>query len=71
MSWVRAAGIVLAFLPFAWFAWRDTRYHLGPRKPGNPENLVHLGLGVCQVALLVNAVRSDLQWELIALGSSR
>ena len=65
---IRVAGIALAFLPFVWFAYRDTRYHLDLRKPGNPENLVHLGLGVCQIALLVNAIRADLQWELIALG---
>lgn len=65
---IRIGAIAVAFLPFAWFAYRDTRYHLGARKPGNAENLVHLGLGVAQIALLVNAIRADLRFELFALG---
>ncbi len=67
MAAARIAGLVAAFLPFAWFAWLDTRYHLSTRKPGGPENLVHLGLGVCQLGLLVNAIRADLRFELFAL----
>ena len=67
MNALRIGAVVLAFVPFATFAWLDTRYHLSTRKPGGPENLVHLGLGICQLGLLVNAVRSDLKFELFAL----
>ena len=34
---MRVAAILLAFVPFAWFAWRDLRYHLGPRKPNRQK----------------------------------
>jgi hypothetical protein len=57
---IRAVIVVAAFLPFAYFAYRDTLYHLGPRKPGTPENLIHLCLGLSQLGLLACAIEGEL-----------
>jgi hypothetical protein len=58
---LRAAVLTVAILPFLLHAYRDARYHLSQRKPGHLENLVHLALGTCQVALIVSAYQSDLR----------
>jgi hypothetical protein len=51
--------LTIAIVPFLIYAYRDTLYHLRQRKPGHAENLVHLALGVCQVAMIAGAYQSD------------
>lgn len=45
-SSIRTAILVLAFLPFVWYAGKDAVFHLRGRKVSATENLLHLGLGV-------------------------
>jgi predicted Kef-type K+ transport protein len=66
---IRLLVLAAAAVPFFRFAYQDLRYHLGPRKPGTPENLVHLGLGIAQIALFVAAARARLPDEVLALGA--
>jgi hypothetical protein len=51
--------LTVAILPFLLYAYRDTIYHLRQRKPGLAENLVHLALGTCQLAMIAGAYQSD------------
>jgi hypothetical protein len=61
--------LVVPLLPFLRYAGLDLVYHFKSRKPGIPENLVHVALGVFQVGLVVNAFRGDLaRIALAALG---
>ncbi len=53
--------LTLAIVPFLIYAYRDTVYHLKTRKPGHAENLVHLALGACQVAMIVGAFQNDVR----------
>jgi hypothetical protein len=51
--------LTVAIVPFLIYAYRDTAYHLRQRKPGRAENLVHLALGTCQLAMIIGAYQSD------------
>ncbi len=61
------ALLVIPLLPFVGYAGADLAYHFRSRKPGLAEDAVHLALGLCQLVLIVNAFRGDL--ERLALGA--
>jgi hypothetical protein len=56
---LRAIVLTAAIVPFLIYAYRDTVYHLRDRKPTLAENLVHLALGACQLAMILGAYQSD------------
>lgn len=49
--------LVLAVLPFGYYAFKDTVAHFRLRKPGWKENVIHLVLGLQQLALILGAFR--------------
>jgi hypothetical protein len=53
---MRTVILVIAFLPFVYFAVRDQIFHLRGRKVGISENLLHLGLGITLAALFTQAL---------------
>jgi len=52
--------LLLPLVPMVFFAGADQAYHLRTRKPGIPENLVHLVIGIFEVAMVVHAFRLEL-----------
>jgi hypothetical protein len=52
--------LLLPLVPFLRYAGKDLAYHFRSRKPGIPESLVHVVLGIFQGGLVVNAFRLDL-----------
>ena len=53
---MRVAILVLAFLPFVYFAVRDQIFHLRGRKVSLSENLLHLALGITLAILFTQAL---------------
>lgn len=53
---MRAAILVLAFLPFVYFAARDQIFHLRGRKVSVSENLLHLALGITLAIFFTQAL---------------
>jgi hypothetical protein len=53
---MRTMILVLAFLPFVYFAVRDQIFHLRGRKVGVSENLLHLALGIALATLFTQAL---------------
>jgi hypothetical protein len=54
---MRIAILVLAFLPFVYYAGRDQIFHLRGRKVSVWENLLHLALGITLATLFTQALK--------------
>jgi len=53
---MRTSILVVAFLPFVYFAARDQIFHLRGRKVSVSENLLHLALGITLAILFTQAL---------------
>ncbi len=53
---MRTMILVLAFLPFVYFAVRDQIFHLRERKVSVSENLLHLALGITLAIFFAQAL---------------
>ncbi len=56
---IRALVLVAVLLPFVFYAGRDTVAHFRIRKPSWKENVIHLVLGVQQIALVIGAFKGS------------
>lgn len=62
------AGIVLtSFLPFLYYATKDTLFHFHGRRVSLAEHLLHLAIGLSLVIVVVNAVLGQLAVMLAGL----
>lgn len=66
---MRLLLLALALVPFVVFAARDAKAHVTYRKPGVVENVLHVGLGLAELALVFATFTAKLSWELGALGA--
>lgn len=55
---MRTTILVLAFLPFVYYAIHDQIFHLRGRKVSVAENLLHLALGISLAMLFTQALAS-------------
>jgi hypothetical protein len=53
---MRTIVLVLAFVPFLYFATKDQIFHLRGRRVSLAENLLHLGIGLTLVVLFTHAL---------------
>jgi len=54
---MKTALLIVALLPFLYFAFRDNVFHFNLRKVSPPEHLIHLFLGVFLVVFVRGAFR--------------
>ena len=60
MTAVRISLVLLAFLPFAWYAGRDAIFHFRGRQVSLPEHMLHLVIGLGIFVVLVQALLGSL-----------
>jgi hypothetical protein len=65
---MRLAVLVISFLPFVYFGIKDNAFHFRGRKVSRTEHVLHLGIGLTQAMLFVQAVNADLMRMFVALG---
>ena len=67
MTAVRISLVLLAFLPFAWYAGRDAIFHFRGRQVSLPEHMLHLVIGLGIFVVLVQALLGSLLLLLVGL----
>ena len=65
---MRAALIVGSFLPFAFFGWKDNSFHFRGRRVSITEHILHVGIGVTQAIIFIQALRGNLILMFLGLG---
>ena len=53
---MRAIILIASFLPFVYYASRDTMFHFRGRRVSVAEHLIHFAIGVALTVIVVNAV---------------
>ena len=53
---MRATIVILFFLPFTYYAWKDNAFHFKGRKVSKSEHLLHAAIGVSQVIMLSHSL---------------
>lgn len=53
---MRAAILFVSFLPFLYYAGRDTMFHFRGRKVSVAEHAIHAAIGVSLVVIVSNAI---------------
>jgi hypothetical protein len=56
---MRIALMILSFIPFLHYGIKDNAFHFRGRKVSGREHLLHVGIGMCQAIMFIQAVRSD------------
>jgi len=56
---MRPAIVLIAFVPFLYYAIRDARFHFVGRKVTFAEHVIHLAIGLALAIVLVQAVRGN------------
>ena len=56
---MRIALIILSFIPFIHYGIKDNSFHFHGRKVTAWEHLLHIGIGMCQAIIFIQALRSD------------
>jgi len=56
---MRIALMILSFLPFLHYGIKDNAFHFCGRKVTGWEHLLHVGIGICQAIMFIQAIRSD------------
>jgi hypothetical protein len=64
---MRTALLILAFLPFLYFAAKDQIFHLRGRRVSLAENLLHLGIGLTLVLVFSHALSGHYAILLVSL----
>lgn len=64
---MRAGIILFSFLPFAYYAAKDTVFHFRGRRVGLTEHILHLTIGISLAMVLGNAVVGRSSVMLVAL----
>ena len=65
---MRIAIIIALFAPFAYFGLKDNSFHFRGRRVSLTEHLLHLGIGVTQAMILVQAIKGNFVLMFVALG---
>jgi hypothetical protein len=65
---MRIAFIIALFAPFAFFGLKDNSFHFRGRRVSVTEHVLHLGIGMTQVMMLVQAIKGNFVLLFIALG---
>jgi hypothetical protein len=65
---MRVAIIIASFLPFAWFGMKDNAFHFRGRRVSLTEHILHLGIGLTQAIILVQAIKGNFIMLFVALG---
>jgi hypothetical protein len=65
---MRVALIIGSFLPFAYFGMKDNAFHFRGRRVSFTEHLLHVGIGLTQAVIFVQAIRGDLVMMFVGLG---
>jgi hypothetical protein len=63
---MRAAILVLSFLPFIYYGARDTVFHFRGRKVSRTEHLIHAAIGLALAIMFSNALMAH---HLVMLGA--
>jgi len=63
---VRAAILVLSFLPFVYYAGKDTAFHFRGRKVSLTEHILHAAIGIVLLILFTHALMGH---HLVVLGA--
>ena len=56
---MRTVILVVSFLPFLYFGFRDTMFHFRGRRVSVAEHLLHLGVGVALAILFTQALYAN------------
>jgi hypothetical protein len=64
---MRPAIVLIAFLPFLYYAIRDARFHFTGRKVTFAEHVIHLAIGFALAIVLVQAVMGNSTLMLVGL----
>jgi hypothetical protein len=64
---MRAAIVLIAFLPFLYYALRDARFHFVGRKVTFAEHVIHLAIGFALAIVLIQAVMGNSGIMLVGL----
>jgi hypothetical protein len=64
---MRAAIVIIAFLPFLYYAVKDARFHFVGRRVSLAEHLLHLAIGISLAIVLAHAVMGNSGLMLIGL----
>ena len=65
-KFVRAAILVLSFLPFVYYGGKDTAFHFRGRKVSLTEHILHAAIGVVLLILFTHALMAH---HLVVLGA--
>ena len=65
---MRIAVIIALFAPFAFFGLKDNSFHFRGRRVSVTEHVLHLGIGMTQVMMLVQAIKGNFVLLFVALG---
>ena len=63
---MRAAILVLSFLPFVYYAGKDTAFHFRGRKVSLTEHILHAAIGIVLLILFTHALMGH---HLVVLGA--
>ena len=63
---MRAAILVLSFLPFVYYAGKDTAFHFRGRKVSLTEHILHAAIGIVLLMLFTHALMGH---HLVVLGA--
>jgi len=63
---MRAAILVLSFLPFVYYAGKDTAFHFHGRKVSPTEHILHAAIGIVLLILFTHALMGH---HLVVLGA--
>ncbi|MEZ6145454.1 MAG: hypothetical protein R3B91_08575 [Planctomycetaceae bacterium] len=64
---MRPAIVIIAFLPFAYYAAKDLRFHFVGRQVSLAEHVLHLAIGICLGIVLTQAVLGHSGFMLVGL----
>lgn len=64
---MRPAIVLIAFLPFLYYAVRDARFHFVGRKVSFAEHVIHLAIGFSLAIVLIQAVMGNSGIMLVGL----
>ena len=64
---MRAAIVIIAFLPFLYYAIRDARFHFVGRRVTFAEHILHLAIGIALAIVLMQAIAGNSGIMLIGL----
>ena len=65
---MRGVVLMLLFVPFVYFGGKDMAFHFRGRKVSITEHVLHLGIGITQAMLFVQALRGNVVLMFVALG---